>query len=93
MIFSAAQYSGIGGRPKNEDACVYDLKRGIFMAAVADGLGGHGSGEIASGAALKVLAEHSDRCFPIDEQKILTLFSEMVYPAVTDMGKDRTLSA
>lgn len=77
MIISAAQYSGTGGRPKNEDSCLCLSKNGIFVAAVADGLGGHGSGEIASATAMDVLSKSFDKLFPPDKEKILKLFTDM----------------
>src|SRR5438309_4806737 len=42
-------------RPHNEDAYLVDEALGLY--AVADGMGGHAAGEIASAAALKALRE------------------------------------
>lgn len=42
-------------RPDNEDAFLVDAEKGIL--AVADGMGGHQAGEVASFLALKALAE------------------------------------
>ena len=55
--------SDAGGRDRNEDSCrvIYD-ERGM-CALVADGLGGHGGGEIASKTAADVIA----KCFEESE--------------------------
>lgn len=42
-------------RPQNEDACLVDADHGLFV--VADGMGGHAAGEVASALAVDVLAE------------------------------------
>lgn len=47
-------YSGLGGRPVNEDS--YITGNGYFV--VSDGLGGHDNGELASGAAIRYIAEN-----------------------------------
>ena len=60
MIFvQYDMYSDIGGRTENEDS-LQVLKKGLpgkYLFAVADGLGGHGGGKAASGAAADVLKE------------------------------------
>lgn len=58
MNFDVYEYSNKGGRNYNEDstACKYDGGKGIFV--VADGLGGHRFGELASACVTEtVLAE------------------------------------
>jgi protein phosphatase len=77
MVFTAAQYSGVGGREKNEDSCVCRLENGVMAAAVADGLGGHGSGEIASKAALEVLSASMENLAPLGREKVQALFEQM----------------
>ena len=55
MKLSAYAYTNRGGREKNEDSirCSIQGQRGIFI--VADGLGGHQSGEVASALAADVI--------------------------------------
>ncbi|HLG57097.1 MAG TPA: protein phosphatase 2C domain-containing protein [Vicinamibacterales bacterium] len=44
-----------GRRTTNEDALLVDQDRGLFV--VADGMGGHNAGEVASGLAVKAIGE------------------------------------
>ena len=55
MKLSVCSYTNRGGRSNNEDSilCVCDGSRGIF--ALADGLGGHDRGEVASRLAVEVI--------------------------------------
>ena len=64
MRFDDAAYSNIGGRDVNEDSTLYRQREGALLAAVADGLGGHGGGEIASSTALLALEASLPRLIP-----------------------------
>src|SRR5262245_21251151 len=44
-----------GRRPTNEDAMLVDSGRGLFI--VADGMGGHNAGEVASELAVRTIGE------------------------------------
>jgi protein phosphatase len=46
-------------RPQNEDGMVIDLQLGLY--AVADGMGGHNAGEVASALALETLQSFVER--------------------------------
>ena len=50
-------YSNIGGRIVNEDACGMSQFGNQFCFVVADGLGGHGGGDIASRCAVDSVCE------------------------------------
>jgi serine/threonine protein phosphatase PrpC len=54
--FSVYQVSRKGGREKNEDRMGYCYTRDSGLFALADGMGGHPEGEVASQLALQTLA-------------------------------------
>jgi len=54
--FSVYQISRKGGREKNEDRMGYCYTRDSGLFALADGMGGHPEGEVASQLALQTLA-------------------------------------
>lgn len=55
------EYSGIsiaGVRPVNEDAwCAAPVDEGLLVCAVADGIGGHEAGDVASALAIRIFEE------------------------------------
>jgi serine/threonine protein phosphatase PrpC len=56
MRFSVYQLSRKGGREKNEDRMGYCYTRDSGLFALADGMGGHPEGEVASQLALQTMA-------------------------------------
>jgi len=56
MRFSVYQISRKGGREKNEDRMGYCYTRDSGLFALADGMGGHPEGEMASQLALQTMA-------------------------------------
>ena len=56
MRFTVYQVSRRGGREKNEDRMGYCYTRDSGLFALADGMGGHPEGEVASQLALQTLA-------------------------------------
>jgi len=56
MRFAVYQVSRKGGREKNEDRMGYCYTRDAGLFALADGMGGHPDGEVASQLALQTLA-------------------------------------
>ena len=76
MNISAYCYTNQGGRDHNEDSVrcwTGEEGRGVFV--LADGLGGHGKGEVASALASDVLLEGCVRR-PPDQAEMLVLFQK-----------------
>ena len=75
MNISAFCYTNQGGREHNEDSvrCCAGEDRGIFV--LADGLGGHGCGEVASALAADVLYDGIAAGNP-DTGELCALFQE-----------------
>lgn len=69
MIFDTAEYTNPGEHSINEDKLLRLNSKGIF--AVADGLGGHDSGEIASSAAVDFIENNFNGVY--DEKSITEL--------------------
>ena len=55
MNISVSYYSEIGGRKRNEDAVSMHESNDSIIGIVADGLGGHAGGEIASKIAINAI--------------------------------------
>ena len=68
MRFSVYQISRKGGREKNEDRMGYCYTRDSGLFALADGMGGHPEGEVASQLALQTMAAMFQR----DAKPVLT---------------------
>ncbi len=73
-MLKVSGYSDKGGREYNEDNCAA-IKRGrMFVAVLADGLGGHGGGDIASRTAVELVRDGMDDLsgHPEQAKEILT---------------------
>lgn len=57
MAFIHDSYTAVGGRRNNEDALIVSQKDLSLLYVVADGLGGHDSGELASEIAVNEIKE------------------------------------
>ena len=68
MLFTYAGYSDIGKRANNEDAYNVLQDHNTLIAIVADGLGGHANGEVASKIAVDHIPPNTMGCeFDEDE--------------------------
>ena len=70
MRFQYASYTNLGKRNSNEDSLQERLLSGSLLAVVADGLGGHTNGEIASKMAVDMIFNYIDKN-EIDEDELL----------------------
>jgi protein phosphatase len=93
MSLAAHGVTHPGRRSTNEDAFLVDLHRGLFV--VADGMGGHNAGEVASSLAVKTIGDFladgtpaslnvMDEALRLANDHILTVAGEK--PDYTGMG-------
>jgi len=77
MKIYKAEYSHIGGRKENEDACCCEIlqEQNVF-AVVADGLGGHGDGHIASRIVTETLSQCAQCKVLPSEEQVMAWFRE-----------------
>ena len=61
MAFICDSYTAVGGRQNNEDALIISQTDSAIIYVVADGLGGHDSGELASKIAVNKIKEIFDK--------------------------------
>ncbi|MDO5112235.1 MAG: protein phosphatase 2C domain-containing protein [Clostridia bacterium] len=74
--YTYALCSEQGGRACNEDKAFFRQKGEGFLAMVADGLGGHGGGDVASAAAVEQAAAAYERGVALDASQIQSLFDQ-----------------
>ena len=74
MFYKTAQCSQKGGRSYNEDSVLFEGRGPVFAGVVADGLGGHGGGEIASGVVTDTLVKGFMKAPGLQPDNIKELF-------------------
>jgi len=92
----AAEYTNLGGREVNEDSCGTMTQENRVCAVVADGLGGHGGGDIASSTAVDVVLELWSKAEIINEAILDQWFqfiNEKVYEMQTNVCAMKTTLA
>ena len=72
MRINAYTYTNKGGRDHNEDSLRASAEAGVFV--LADGLGGHRSGEVASALAADAIFSGMARDASLEEDGLLSLF-------------------
>jgi serine/threonine protein phosphatase PrpC len=75
MRFTASILSEPGGRPYNEDRCGYVACGGSHCWVLADGLGGHGSGEVAAALAVEAILSDFQTSAEISTSRMLACLS------------------
>lgn len=89
-----AAASDIGGREQNEDAYVAGRVGGYEVFAVADGVGGHARGEVASRMAVRALEETADELLPrLKPAAVLERAFERANTAIYTYNQEMRLNA
>ncbi len=70
MIYAAKSVTGV--RPQNQDTCFVPRGGEISLAVVADGMGGHNAGDVASALAVETLVAELKRGGPGGPAALLT---------------------
>jgi len=84
----------IGMRKQNEDAYFAGRISGYHLFAVADGLGGHACGEVASRMAVEILAETAEGGLPgSDPGEMLKYAFDRINAAIFAYNRDNSLDA
>lgn len=71
MHFDFACYSDIGKRSNNEDCCKTECNGHNLLAVVADGLGGHANGEVASRITVDTILAKLSQRDELDEDELI----------------------
>jgi hypothetical protein len=66
-FFCATANGSTGGRKGNEDSVAVALSGEVLQIVVADGMGGHGLGDLASGAVVRSLTADFLEAVPFDQ--------------------------
>lgn len=76
MNITTASLSNVGGRKYNEDYCAFLSQNLSNIWVVADGMGGHFGGEVASKEAVEVILERFKHQSEVTKDTVFSLFSE-----------------
>lgn len=93
MKYISAELSATGGRKKNQDACGFLAKPPFYCWVVADGLGGHRGGEIASRLAVETILKTFEDTPEVSAQAILQYIKAAQVSILSRQVKNVKLSA
>lgn len=89
-----AAMSDLGRRERNEDAYVAGRLKGYDVFAVADGVGGHARGDVASRMAIRALEETVDECLPgLSPEAVLERTFQRANAAIYTYNRENRLNA
>lgn len=76
MDIKAHSYTNKGGRENNEDFCCYKINdnKGVFV--LADGLGGHNYGEVASKLAAEFVLNEADKYEAYSDENLIKIMND-----------------
>lgn len=96
FVFDISYLSEQGGRPVNEDSVVVAHKDDKILLSVADGLGAHGGGDVASAAAAAVIETEYMKLIkakPANIHNIFQMADDAIVAAQTETVKMKTTLA
>jgi protein phosphatase len=82
LVLKAAAASHTGRRPRQEDSFLALARGGSGVVAVADGMGGHAAGEVASRIAIERLAASAQAAVDRDPRDLLREAAETANSAI-----------
>lgn len=86
MIYVYDSYSSVGGRENNEDAHIEVDQGNRYLYVVADGLGGHDCGEVASNIAVNEIKRQFESEQYFDLEKAIISANEMILNKQQETG-------
>lgn len=89
MIYDVYEYTNEGGRSYNEDSVTHDIYGNSGLFAVADGLGGHQYGEVASECVCYTLLEEWQRAGGDTSAQWLEDTIELANQKVLELQKEK----
>lgn len=89
MIYDVYEYTNEGGRSYNEDSVTHDIYGNSGLFAVADGLGGHQYGEVASECVCYMLLEEWQRAGGETSAQWLEDTIELANQKVLELQKEK----
>jgi serine/threonine protein phosphatase PrpC len=88
--FKTEMFTHQGGRPNNEDYCGFVTLKDFACWVLADGVGGHNGGEVASQAAVETVLD-AFKAEPAVSSRHLMMYLEKAQEAIVEKQKDPAL--